>query len=141
MNCALFYRIAAGLLIFFALAHTAGLLSSKAPSTEAALVRHAMKDVQFHNMGTTNTFYGYYLGFGLSLSAYLLFAAFVSLHLGALAKRNPSTIGGLGCALLAVQISIFVICCIDFFAAPIVVSGLVVVCLGLAVFRPARAQD
>lgn len=88
-------------------------------------------------MGRTNTYYGYYLGFGLSLSAYLLFAAFVSLHVGGLAKRNPAAIGGLGWALFAVQVAIFLICCAWFFAAPIIVSGLIVLCLALAVFRPA----
>jgi hypothetical protein len=137
MSATLLYRIAAGLLVFFALAHTAGMLSSKSPSTEASLVRHAMKDVHFQNMGRTNTYYGYYLGFGLSLSAYLLFAAFVALHLGGLAKRNPAAIGGLGCALFAVQLALFIFCCVYFFAAPIIVSGLIVVGLGLAVFRPA----
>jgi len=135
MSATLFYRIAAGLLIFFALAHTAGMVSSKSSSPEVALVRHAMKDVHFQNMGSTNSFYGYYLGFGLSLSAYLLFAAFTAWHLGGLAKRNPAAIGGLGWGLFAVQAVLFVICCVWFFAAPIVVSGLIVVSLGIAAAR------
>ena len=137
MSASLFYRIAAGLLIFFALAHTAGMLSSKSPSPEASLVRRAMKDVHFTNMGSSNSFYGYYLGFGLSLSAYLLFAAFVARHLGSLANRNPAAIGGLGWALFAVQVAIFVLCCLCFFAAPIIVSAAIVVCLGIAASRPA----
>lgn len=132
MNATLFYRIAAGLLVFFALAHTAGITSSKSPSTEAAFVRHAMQNVHFRNMGSVNSFYGYYLGFGISLTAYLVFAAFVALHLGGLAKRNPSAMGGLGWALFAVQAVLFVICCVWFFAAPIVVSGAITVCLGIA---------
>lgn len=136
MSASFFYRIAAGLLIFFALAHTAGMLSSKSPSPEASLVRRAMKDVHFTNMGSSNSFYGYYLGFGLSLSAYLLFAAFVAWHLGGLAKRNPAAIGGLGWALFAVQTLLFVICCLYFFAAPIIVSGLIALSLGIAVVRP-----
>ncbi len=140
MSASLFYRIAAGLLIFFALAHTAGMQSSKSPSPEAYAVRQAMKDVHFSNMGRSNSFYGYYRGFGLSLSAYLLFAAFVAGHLGGLAKRNPGGIGWLGCGLLAVQVAIFVLCCFYFFAAPIVVSGLIVACLGIAVARPAPSR-
>ena len=138
MSASLFYRIAAGLLVFFALAHTAGMQSTKSPSPEAALVRHAMKDVHFQNMGSTNSFYGYYRGFGLSLTAYLLFAAFVAWHLGGLAKRNPAAIGGLGCALFAVQLALFVLCCFFFFAAPIIVSGLIALSLGVAVFAPSR---
>ena len=35
MSASLFYRIAAGLLVFFALAHTAGMQSTKSPSPEA----------------------------------------------------------------------------------------------------------
>lgn len=132
MSAGLFYRIAAGLLIFFALAHTAGMQSTKSPSPEAYAVRQAMKDVHFSNMGSSNSFYGYYRGFGLSLSAYLLFAAIVAWHLGGLAKRNPAAIGGLGWALFAVQVAIFVLCCFYFFAAPIIVGGAIVVCLGIA---------
>jgi len=142
MSASLFYRIAAGLLVFFALAHTAGMQSTKSPSPEAYAVRQAMKDVHFRNMGSSNSFYGYYRGFGLSLSAYLLFAAFVAGHLGGLAKRNPAAIGGLGWALFAVQTVLFVLCCLYFFAAPIVTSGLIVVCLGIAAARrpdPSRA--
>jgi hypothetical protein len=138
MSASLFYRIAAGLLLFFALAHTAGMQSSKSASPQASLVRQAMKDVHFSNMGSSNSFYGYYRGFGLSLSAYLLFAAFVAGHLGGLAKRNPAVIAGLGWALFAVQTVLFVLCCLYFFAAPIIVSGLVVLSLGIAVLRPAR---
>jgi hypothetical protein len=83
-------------------------------------------------MGSSNTYYGYYLGFRLSLSAYLLFAAVVAWHLGGLARRNPEAIGGLGWALFAVQTVLFVLCCMYFFAAPIVVAGAIVVCLGIA---------
>ena len=140
MSATLFYRIAAGLLIFFALAHTAGMLSSKSASPEVAMVRHAMEDVHFSNMGRSNSFYGYYRGFGLSLSAYLLFAAFVAGHLGGLAKRNPAAIGGLAWALFAVQTALLVICCAWFFAAPIIVSGLIVICLGIAAARPAHSR-
>jgi hypothetical protein len=141
MSASLFYRIAAGLLIFFSLAHTAGMMSSKTSSPQAAVVRQAMKDVHFQQMGSTNNFFGYYLGFGLSMSAYLLFAAVVALHLGGLARRNPAAIGGLGWALFAVQVVLFVICCVWFFAAPIVTSGLIVVCLGIAAAaRPAASH-
>jgi hypothetical protein len=140
MSASLFYRIAAGLLVFFALAHTAGMMSSKSPSPQASLARQAMKDVHFSNMGSSNSFYGYFRGFGLSLSAYLLFASFVAGHLGGLAKRNPAAIGGLGWALFAGQTVLFVLCCLYFFAAPIVVSGLIVVCLGVALLLPSRAH-
>jgi hypothetical protein len=140
MSATLFYRIAAGLLIFFVLAHTAGMLSSKSPSPQAHVVRRAMQDVHFTNMGSSNTYYGYYLGFGLSLSAYLFFAAFVAWHLGGLAKRNPAAIGGLGWALFAVQTILFVLCCLHFFAAPIVVSGLIALFLCIAVVRPVPSR-
>jgi hypothetical protein len=140
MSATLFYRIAAGLLIFFALAHTAGMQSSKSSSPQASLVRRAMEDVHFNNMGSSNTYFGYYRGFGLSLSAYLLFAAFVAWHLGGLARRNTAAVGGLGWALFAVQTVLFVLCCLYFFAAPIIVSGLIVVCLGIAAARPAASH-
>jgi len=38
----------------------------------------------------------------------------------------------------AVQLALFVLCCFFFFAAPIIVSGLIALSLGVAVFEPSR---
>jgi len=131
MKPTLFYRIASGLLILFAVSHTMGLFS-KPPSTEASVARAAMNDVHFQLMGADCTYGQFFIGFGLLFTAYLLFSAFVALYLGSLARNNPKAIGGLGWAFFLVQVATLALSWIYFFVAPVAVSALVTVCSGWA---------
>jgi hypothetical protein len=132
MNATLLYRIAAVLLLLFAAGHTVGFLRFKPPTPEAAAVRDAMNSVHFHVGGSPFTYGGFYVGFGLFVTAYLLFSAFLAWHLGDLARVNPQAIGVLGWAFFAVQLAILALSWIHFFAAPVAFSALVAVCLGWA---------
>ena len=131
MNPTLLYRIAAGLLILFAVSHTMGLFS-KPPSPEASVARAAMNNVHFQFMGADCTYGQFFVGFGLLFTAYLLFSAFVAWYLGDLARKNPIAIGGLGWAVFMVQLANLALSWIYFFIAPVAVSALVAVCLGSA---------
>lgn len=131
MKPALLYRIASGLLILFAVSHTVGLFS-KPPSAEASAARAAMNNAHFQFMGADCTYGQFFIGFGLLVTAYLLFSAFVALYLGNLAVKNPTAIGGLGWAFFMLQLANFALSWIYFFIAPVAVSALVAVCLGWA---------
>lgn len=141
MKPSLLYRIASILFILFAVSHTIGLLSTNAPSPEVAGVRAVMNSVHWRFMGSDITYGGIYLGFGLLLTAALLFSAFLAWHLGWLARTNPRAIGGLGWAFFAFAIANLALSWIYFFAGPIVASTLVAVCLGWAAWgiRAAKA--
>ncbi len=89
MKATLLYRIASVLLILFAGGHTFGFLNFKPPSPEARAVLDAMKNVHFQVRGASFSYDGFYTGFGLTVTAYLLFSAFLAWHLGALANNNP----------------------------------------------------
>ena len=130
MKPTLLYRIAAGLLVVFAASHTYGLLTLTSPEVRG--VREAMNDVHFQLMGTNCSYGGFYIGFGLLFTAYLLFSAFLAWHLGGLARKNPETIGALGWSLFTVQVVNLVLSWMYFFPAPVVVSALAAVCLGWA---------
>lgn len=135
MKPTLLYRIASVLFILFAAGHTVGFLRFIPPSAEGVAVLDAMRNVHFTLGGGTYSYAGFYDGFGLSLSVYLLFSAFLAWHLGSLAARDPAAIGALGwvfCAMQAVQLAI---CLIYFFAPPAVFSALLVLCLGVAAWR------
>jgi hypothetical protein len=132
MKPTLLYRIASGLLVVFAASHTYGLLGFKASSPEVRGVREAMNDVHFQLMGTNCSYGGFYIGFGLLFTAYLLFSAFLAWHLGGLARKNPETIGALGWSLFTVQVVNLVLSWMYFFPAPAAVSALAAVCLGWA---------
>ena len=96
MNATVLYRIACVLLILFAAGHTVGFLNFNPPTAEARAVRDSMNSVHFQVRGASFSYGGFYIGFGLYVTAYLLFSAFLAWHLGALAKNAPQAIGALG---------------------------------------------
>jgi hypothetical protein len=132
VTATLLYRIASVLFILFALGHTFGFLKFNPPTPEGRAVRDAMDKVRFQVKGATFSFGRFYVGFGLSITAYLLFSAFLAWHLGGLAARSPEAIGALGWVFFALQVACLVLSWIYFSAAPAVFSGLVALCLGRA---------
>src|ERR1700730_14596527 len=88
MNATVLYRIVSVLLVLFAAGHTAGVLRVKPPTPGAVAVRDAMSSVHFPVGGSQFTYRGFYDGFGLFVTAYLLFSAFLAWYLGDLARSN-----------------------------------------------------
>lgn len=138
MKPTLLYRIAAVLYVLFAAAHTAGFLRFVPPTAEGVAVRDAMFNVHFALHGGTFSYGGFYNGFGLSVSIYMLFVAFLAWHLGSLARRDPSAIGALGIVFCAMQVAQLVICLVYFFTAPIVFETLIALMLALAAWGVRR---
>jgi hypothetical protein len=126
------YRAAAVLLVLFAAGHTYGFLRFKPQSPEGLAVHDSMKRVTFDVKGKSYSYDGFYTGFGLFISAYLLFSAFLAWHLGSLAASNPQAIGALGWAFFAVQIASLALSWLYFFPPTVVFSALVAICLGWA---------
>ena len=132
MTATLLYRIAAIVFVLFAFGHTYGFLSLHAPSVEGRTVFDAMNTVHFVVRGRSYTYGGFYRGFGLSATMSLIFSAFVSWHLGELARSTPTAIGALGWVFFVVQIAGVVLNFIYFGPPPMVLSVLVAIILGLA---------
>lgn len=126
------YRIASVLLILFAVGHTFGFLKFQAPSAEGRAVWESMNKVRFPVGRAEATYARFYVGFGLFATLYLLFAAFLSWHLGGLARSSPQAIGALGWIFFAVQVVSLILSWIYFLAPPVVLSGLVAICVGWA---------
>lgn len=135
MRAPLLYRIASVLFVLFALGHTFGFLSFKPPTAEGLAVRDAMNNVHFQVDGASLSYGHFYLGFGLYVSAYLFFSAFLAWHLGELAIKLPQAIGALGWIFFAVQLAGLALCWAYFAAPQVVFSGLVAVCLGWAMWQ------
>ncbi len=124
------YRIAAIVFVLFALGHTYGFLSLRAPSDEGRAVYDAMNTVHIVVKGRSYTYGGFYRGFGLSCTVSLLFSAFLSWHLGELARSNPAAIGALGWVFFVVQMAGVVLSFLYFGPPPMVLSALVAIILG-----------
>jgi hypothetical protein len=132
MNATLLFRIASVLLVVFAAGHTSGMLTFEAESSEVRSVREAMDNAHFPLMGSNCSYGGFYLAFGLLFTAYLLFSAFLAWQLGGLARTSPQAMGALAWGLLTIQVVNLALSWMYFFLIPVVLSALVVICLGWA---------
>jgi hypothetical protein len=141
MKPILLYRIAAVLLVLFALGHTLGFLKFQAPTAEGKAVWEAMNSVHFQIGGSSFSYGGFYIGFGLFVTAYLLFSAALAWQLGTLSLNHPEYIGPIGWSFFLVQIASLVLSWIYFSLPPALFSALIAACLGWAswlVRRPVR---
>jgi len=129
MNATVLYRIAAVLLVLFAAGHTLGFLKFVPGSAEGIAVRDAMSAVQFEFKGSKYSYGNFYKGFGLTITAYLLFSAFLAWHLAGIAASQPQAIGYLGWAFVLVQIICVGLSIAYFFLLPAILSAVVVICL------------
>jgi hypothetical protein len=105
MSATILFRIAAGVFVLFAAGHTFGFLSFKPPTAEALAVQAAMSNVVFKVGKSDLSFGGFYVGFGLSCTASMLFSAVLCWQLGALAIVHPRTIAGVAWSLFGVQLA------------------------------------
>jgi hypothetical protein len=76
------FRIATYLLVLFCAAHTAGgMLAQESLGPSADAVFEQMKAVQFQFNGATCTWYGFWFGFGITVSVFLLLSAVIAWQL------------------------------------------------------------
>jgi hypothetical protein len=139
VTATLLYRIAAVLLLLFAAGHTLGFLNFRPSSPEGLAVYHSMSSVQFEFKGSNYSYAKFYIGFGLTVTAYLLFSAFLAWHLGTLAAAQPQAIVAIAWAFALVQLACLVLSVLYFFILPAIFSGVVVVCLAWAAWLLSRA--
>jgi hypothetical protein len=132
------YRIAAAVFMLFAVGHTYGFLSLRAPSEEGRAVYNAMNTVHFAVNGQNYTYGKLYHGFGLSCPVSLIFSAFLSWHLRELARSTPAAIGALGWVFFGVQVAGVVLSLLYFGPPPTVLSALVAVIVGSAAWLAGR---
>jgi len=138
MSATVLYRIAAFVFILFALGHTFGFLSFRAPSAEARAVFDSMNTVHFEVGGHSFSYGAFYRGFGLSCTVSMLLSAFLAWHLGELARSAPASVGLLGWVFFAAQIAGGVLSFLYFGLPPMVLSAVVAVVVGVAAFRTGR---
>lgn len=132
MNATLFYRIAAVLFVLFAAGHTFGFLKFTPPTPEGIAVRDSMKNVHFHVGSRDYSYGGFYDGFGLYISAYMLFSAFLAWQLGRIAAASPHAVGAIGWSFFVLQVIGLGLSIVYFAPVTAILSGIVALCLGLA---------
>ena len=138
MKASVLYRIAAVLLLLFAVGHTFGFRQFNAEwvGTDAVLV--SMRSVHFEAMGFTRTYWDFFTAFGFFTSVFLLFAAAVAWLLAGLPAETLARVRGIAWALALCFVAITALSCGYVFTIPIVFSALVTMCLTAAAWLSAK---
>src|SRR5207245_11656302 len=87
MKASVFYRIAAVLLVLFAVGHTVGFRQSD-PKWGVDALLGSMRSVHFDAQGFTRTYWDFFSAFGLFFSVFLLFSAVLAWLLAGLSAET-----------------------------------------------------
>jgi hypothetical protein len=133
------YRISALILLLFAAGHTFGFLTFRAPTMEGRAVWDAMNHVPLPVGGSSFTYGGFYTAFGLDISLYLAFSAFLAWYLSLQAHRSPQAIGMLAWGFVILQLGGLVLSWVYFGPVQVAFGAVVAGCLGWATFALPKA--
>ena len=100
------FRLASYLLVVFCIGHTGGgMLAQKSMGPGADAVFAAMKSVHFDFNGADVTWYGFWFGFGIMLSAYIVFSAVLAWQLDKIPAERWRDTSTIAWALIVTQLA------------------------------------
>ena len=131
MKASLFYRIAAVLLVLFAIGHTVGFRQSD-PKWGVDALLSSMHSIHFDVQGSDRTYWDLFLGAGFSVTVFFLFAAILAWQLGGLPSATLALMRGLAWAFAICFAAITVVSWRYLFIVPIAFSIVITLCLTAA---------
>lgn len=135
------FRIAAVLALLFCAGHTAGgMLSRRSLGPASDAVFAAMQSTHFIFNGADCTWYGFWLGFGLTVSVFLLLVAGTALTLDRVTPGAWPQVRPLAYGLIVAMACNGVVAFRYFFAGPTVISALIVLLLIVGTLRKDARQ-
>src|SRR5712672_1811350 len=135
MRASVFYRIAAVLLLLCEAGHTSGFPWSD-PTWGVDL--GSMRSTHFFIMGFSRTYWDFYVGFGLFVSALLLLAVVLAWQLSGLPPESLALMRGTAWTFALCFAVITVLSWKYFFIIPIIFSIVVTLCLTAAAWLSAK---
>lgn len=130
------YRVAAILAFIFFLGHTFGAIVSEPHFGPAAsAVRSSMQQVVFPCNGANCSWLGFYLGFGIIVSVFLLFVSFLLWFLGSLPETIRVGMRPVTIALFGAFVALSIISKAYFFPMPVAFSVTISAVLGAIIVR------
>ena len=130
------FRIATYLLLFFCLGHTAGgMLGQKSLGPASDAVFAQMKAVHFDFNGADCTWYGFWFGFGLCASIFLLLSAAISWSLDRVAPASWSAVRPIASAPVEAQAANTYLSFRYFFLGPALFGVLITLLLAVGTWR------
>src|ERR1051325_11248473 len=137
MKASMLYRIAAVLLLLFAVGHTLGFRQSDpAWGVDGLLV--SMRSIHFDMQGFNRTYWDLFVAAGFSVGVFYLFAAILAWQLGGLPAANLALMRGTAWAFALCFAAITVVSWRYLFIIPVAFSGLITLCLTAAALLSAR---
>jgi hypothetical protein len=137
MKASLLYRIAAVLLLLFAIAHTVSFRQAD-PSWGVDALLSSMRSIHFDVLGFNRSYWDFFLAAGFSVGVLYLFAAIFAWQLGGLPVATLALMRG---ATWAFALSFAAITAVSWrylFAIPIAFSLAITVCLTAAAWVSAK---
>ena len=131
MKVSLFYRIAAVLLLLFAVGHTLGFRQSD-PTWGVDRFLASLRSVHFDVQGFSRTYWDLFLAAGFSVGVFYLFTAVLAWQLGGLPAATLALMRGTAWAFALCFAAITVVSWRYLFILPIVFSIVITVCLTAA---------
>ncbi len=135
MKASWFYKIAAVLLLLFSVGHTLGFRQSDPQWKVDALVAD-MQKIHFNAQGFDRSYWDFFVGFGLFVSVFLLFAAILAWQLSGMKAEILAMIPAVKWSLALCFIGITILSWKYFFVVPVVFSSVIMLCLIVAAWLP-----
>jgi len=135
-------RIVAILMAIGDIGHTSGVLRTIPRSLAEGGLLAPLQNFHTMAMGTSRTHWDFYVGFGLSVTFQFLTVAGLAWLAASLADTDPARARPFVYLLLAAQLAGLVIAIVYFFAGPIVMTLLTLICLvwSLVLLRPSAVN-
>ena len=131
MKPSVLYRIAAVLLLLFAIGHTFGFRQID-PKWGVDSLIGSMQSLHFDAQGFRRTYWDFFVGFGLFVGVFQLFAAVLAWQLGGQSKETLRLMPVVTWSLAICFGGVTVLCWLYFFIVPIILSAVITLCLILA---------
>jgi hypothetical protein len=137
MQASVFYRIAAVLLLFFAVGHTLGFRESD-PAWGVDTLLGSMRSIHFDVQGFHRTYWDLFVAAGFSVGVFYLFAAVLAWQLGGLQAETLAVMRVTVWAFALCFGAITVVSLRYLFILPIAFSIVVTLCLAAAAWLSAK---
>ena len=137
MRASTLYRIAAVLLLLFAIGHTVGFRDSDPQWGVAGLIA-SMRTIHFEVQGFERTYWDFYQAAGFSVGVFYLFASVLAWQLAGLPASTLALMRRTSWSFSICFAVITVVSCRYLFVVPMVFSILITVCLTAAALLSAK---
>jgi hypothetical protein len=128
MKASILYRVAAVLLVLFAVGHTLGFRESD-PKWGVDALLGSMRSIRFDVQGFNRTYWDLFVAAGLSVGVFYLFAAILAWQLGRLQAETLARVRGIAWAFAFCFVGITAVSWTYLFILPIVFSIAITACL------------